>query len=74
MMELKIYKLKATSDLYIQNYDIRATDLKDASMKAKVKFAKSYHQFGDKVKISLRPEDLSNHIDEIMSSIYKGGV
>ena len=43
-------------------------------MKAKVKFAKSYHQFGDKVKISLRPEDLSNHIDEIMNSIYKGGV
>ena len=73
-MELKMYKLKATSDLYIQNYDMRATDLKDASKKAKVKFAKSYHQFGDKVKISLRPEDVSNHIEEIMKSIYEGGV
>lgn len=72
-MELKMYKLKATSDLYIQNYDIRATDLKDASKKAKVKFAKSYHQFGDKVKISLRPEDVSNHIEEIMHTIYEGG-
>ena len=72
-MELKVYKLKVTSDLYIQKYDIRATDLKDASKKAKVKFAKSYHQFGDKVKVSLRTEDVANHIEEIMHTIYEGG-
>lgn len=69
-MEQKIYKLIAKSDLYKTHYTIRAIDLKDASHKAKVKFAQSYHVFGDNVKIGLDPEDLGNHIDEIMEKLY----
>lgn len=69
-MEQKIYKLIAKSDLYKTHYTIRAIDLKDASHKAKVKFAQSYHVFGDNVKIGLDPSDLPNHIDEIMEKLY----
>lgn len=69
-MDLKIYKLIAKSDLYIAKYEIRAVDLKEASKKAKVKFAKSYKVFGNNVKVSLEPSDLSNHIDEILNALY----
>lgn len=65
-MELKIYKLIAQSDLYKTHYVIRAKSLQDASKQAKIKFAKSYKVFGDKVKIGLQPDDLKNHIDEIL--------
>lgn len=72
-MNMKIYNLTATSDLYKTTYAIRATSLKEASKQAKVKFAKSYHVFGDNVKIGLVPADLPNHIDEILSVFHKGG-
>lgn len=71
-MELKIYKLNAKSDLYKTTYVIRAANIQDACKQAKVKFAKSYHVFGDNVKIGLEPDDLSNHINEIMGAIYNG--
>lgn len=71
-MELKIYKLNAKSDLYKTTYTIRAKSLQDACKQAKVKFAKSFHVFGDNVKIGLEPDDLSNHINEIMESLYQG--
>lgn len=70
-MEMKNYKLTATSDLYKTTYNIRATSLAEASKQAKVKFARSYHVFGDNVKIGLSPDDLRNHIDEIMSKLYQ---
>lgn len=69
-MNLKTYKLTAKSDLYKTTYTIRAVNLKDASMKAKVKFAKTYRVFGDNVTIGLDPEDLPNHIDEILEKLY----
>ena len=72
-MEMKNYKLTATSDLYKTTYNIRATSLIEASKQAKVKFARSYHVFGDNVKIGLSPDDLRNHIDEIMAVLHKGG-
>lgn len=72
-MEMKNYKLTATSDLYKTTYNIRATSLIEASKQAKVKFARSYHVFGDNVKIGLSPDDLKNHIDEIMTVLHKGG-
>lgn len=69
-MNLNTYKLTATSDLHKTTYTIRASSLKDANMKAKVKFAKTYKVFGDNVKIGLDPEDLPNHIDEILEKLY----
>ena len=69
-MDLKDYKLIAKSDLYQSTYQIRAVDLADASKKSKVKFAKAYGVFGDNVKISLDPEDLRNHIHEILSKLH----
>lgn len=72
-MEMKNYKLTATSDLYKTTYNIRAASLTEASKQAKVKFARNYHVFGDNVKIGLSPDDLRNHIDEIMTALHKGG-
>lgn len=69
-MNLNVYKLIVTSDLYKTHYMIRAKNLQEASKQAKVKFAKSYKVFGDNVKISLDPSDLSNHIDEILNKLY----
>ena len=71
-MELKLYKLIAKSDLYKTTYTIRAENITDASKKAIVKFAQSFHVFGDNVKIGLDPNDLNNHIDEILGALYKG--
>lgn len=72
-MNLKVYKLTAKSDLYKTNYTIRAQNLQKASKQARIKFAKSYKVFGDDVKISLQQIDLANHIDEILTKLYKGG-
>ena len=72
-MDLKIYKLRAKSNLYLQNYDIRAVSLQDACKKAKIKFAKSYHQFGDNVKIGIREDDIKNHIEEIFQNLIRKG-
>lgn len=69
-MNLKIYKLTAKSDLYKTSYIIRASNLKDAGNRAKVKFAKTYKVFGDNVKIGLDPTDLPNHIDEILEKLH----
>lgn len=69
-MNLNTYKLTATSDLYKTTYTIRASSLKDANMKAKVKFAKTYRVFGNNVRVGLDPEDLPNHIDEILEKLY----
>lgn len=70
-MEQRIYNLIATSDLYKTQYNIRASSLSEASKLAKIKFAKSYHVFGNNVKISLDPGDLKNHIDEILDALHK---
>lgn len=72
-MNLKVYKLTAKSDLYKTNYTIRAQNLQEASKQARIKFAKSYKVFGDDVKIGLQQIDLANHIDEILTKLYKGG-
>lgn len=72
-MNLKVYKLIAKSDLYKTNYTIRAQNLQEASKQARIKFAKSYKVFGDDVKIGLQQIDLVNHIDEILTKLYKGG-
>lgn len=70
-MEQHIYNLVAKSDLYKAQYNIRASSLLEASKLAKIKFAKSYHVFGNNVKISLDPSDLKNHIDEILDALHK---
>ena len=72
-MNLKVYKLTAKSDLYKTNYTIRAQNLQEASKQVRIKFAKSYKVFGDNVKIGLQQTDLANHIDEILTKLYKGG-
>lgn len=72
-MDLNVYKLIATSDLYKTNYTIRAQNLQEASKQARIKFAKSYKVFGNDVKISLQQTDLVNHIDEILTKLYEGG-
>lgn len=72
-MNLKVYKLTAKSNLYKTNYTIRAQNLQEASKQARIKFAKSYKVFGDNVKIGLQQTDLANHIDEILTKLYKGG-
>jgi hypothetical protein len=71
-MEMKDYKLIVKSDLYKANFTIRATGLKDASKKAKIKFAQKYHVFGTNVKVALDPSDLRNHIVEIMETLQEG--
>lgn len=70
-MNLKIYKLIAKSDLYIAKYTIRAQSITDAAKQARVKFAKSYKVFGDKVKVQLDETDLKNHIDEILEKLHQ---
>lgn len=70
-MELQTYKLVAKSDLYTARYTLRAPNMQDACKKAKIKFARSYNVFGDKVKIGLEPKDLKNHIEEILSMLHK---
>ena len=72
-MNLNVYKLIVRSDLYKTNYTVRAQNITEASKIAKVKFAKSFKVFGNNVKISLDPSDLSNHINEICSKLYEGG-
>ena len=69
---MNVYKLIAKSDLYIAKYTIRCSNITEASKQARIKFARSFHVFGDNVKISLDPSDLKNHIDEIMNKLYKG--
>ena len=68
-MELQTYKLIAKSDLYIARYTLRAKNLQEAGKMARIKFARSYKVFGDKVKISLESSDLKNHIKEIMTKL-----
>lgn len=70
-MNLKVYKLIAKSDLYMAKYTVRAQSITDATKQARVKFAKSYKVFGDKVKIQLDETDLKNHIDEILEKLYQ---
>ena len=70
-MEQHIYNLVAKSDLYKAQYNIRASQLLEASKLAKIKFAKSYRVFGNNVKISLDPGNLKNHIDEILDALHK---
>lgn len=70
-MDLNVYKLIVTSDLYKTHYTIRAKNLQEASKQAKVKFAKSYKVFGDKAKVSLDKADLGNHINEILEKLYE---
>lgn len=69
--DLKIYKVRVISDLYIKHYDIRAESLSDASKQARIKFGKSFNQVGSNVKVSLDPSDLKNHINEILEAFTK---
>lgn len=69
--DLKIYKVRVISDLYIKHYDIRAESLSDASKQARIKFDKSFNQVGSNVKVSLDPSDLKNHINEILEAFTK---
>lgn len=66
--DLKLYKVKVTSDLYIRSYEVRAESLSEASRQAKIKFGKAFNQVGSNVKVSLDPSDLKNHIDEILEA------
>lgn len=69
-MELNIYRLTVTSNLYKADYIIRAVDIKEASKKAKMKFAKQYNVVGKEVKVSLNTNDIKNHIEEILDNLY----
>lgn len=69
-MDLNVYKLIVTSDLYKTHYTIHVKNLQEASKQAKVKFAKSYKVFGDKAKVSLDETDLGNHINEILEKLH----
>lgn len=67
--DLKVYKVKVKSDLYIRTYEVRAENLSEASRQARIKFGKSFNQVGSNVKVSLDPSDLENHIDEILKAL-----
>ena len=69
--DLKVYKLKVKSDLYIRSYEVRAENLSEASKQARIKFGKSFNQVGSNVKVSLDPSDLKNHIEEILQTLAK---
>jgi len=69
--DLKVYKVRVTSDLYIKHYDIRAESLSDASKQARIKFGKAFNQIGSNIKVSLDPSDLKNHINEILEAFTK---
>ena len=62
----KLVLLREKDSLYTLSYE-------EASKQARIKFAKSYKVFGDDVKIGLQQIDLVNHIDEILTKLYKGG-
>ena len=69
-MELKTYRLKAKSKLYELNLIIRASNLKEANKLAREKFSRKYQVFGDDIRIGLDPNDLKNHIDEILEALH----
>ena len=66
----KIYDLIVTSNLYKSNIKVTATDLSSASNLAKIKFNKMFKQ-GNNIKVQLNPNDLRNHIDEILTSLVE---
>lgn len=66
----KIYDLIVTSNLYKSNIKVTAPDLSSASNLAKIKFNKMFKQ-GNNIKVQLNPNDLRNHIDEILTSLVE---
>ena len=66
----KIYDLIVTSNLYKSNIKVTAPDLSSASNLAKIKFNRMFKQENN-VKVKLNPNDLRNHIDEILTSLVE---
>ena len=66
----KIYDLIVTSNLYKSNIKVTAPDLSSASNLAKIKFNRMFKQENN-VKVQLNPNDLRNHIDEILTSLVE---
>lgn len=66
----KIYDLIVTSNLYKSNIKVTAPDLSSAPNLAKIKFNKMFKQ-GNNIKVQLNPNDLRNHIDEILTSLVE---
>lgn len=67
---MNTYKLVVKSQDFKVNYNIKANNLKEASLKAKSKFANEYKVFN--TTVGLCPTDLHNHIDEIFKNLVKG--
>lgn len=67
---MKEYKLVVTSNDFIKHYVIKAQNLSSASKKARIQFAKDFNKIGKEVTVKLEPLDLSNHIDEIINTLY----
>lgn len=67
---MKEYKLIVTSNDFIKHYTIKAQNLSSASKKARIQFAKDLNKIGKDVKVKLDPSDLSNHINEIINTLY----
>lgn len=66
---MNVYKLIVSSDNFITNYSIKANNLKEASLKAKARFANQYREFN--VRVGLDPTDFSNHINEIFEKFME---
>ena len=64
----KVYNLIVSSDLYKSNIKVTAPNLTEASNLAKIKFNRMFKE-GNNVKVSLNPNDLRNHIDEILNKL-----
>ena len=67
---MNAYKLNVSSNNFKTSYIITANNIKEASLKAKTKFAKEFREFN--VTVGLDPTDLSNHINEILEKFVEG--
>ena len=67
---MKVYKLNVKSDIYANTYTVRADNLSEASKLAKVKFTRQYKYFKN-IKVGIAKDDIKNHIEEIMETLYK---
>lgn len=62
-----LYKLIVKDNNFIQKYTIKAKNLNEAVTKSKLKFKQEYNSISSNVTVSLNPENLKEHIIEILN-------
>lgn len=71
---MNVYKLIVFNGYFCERYTIKANSLTEASKKAKNEFIKKTNDDINKLKVSIQIDDINNHLDEIMNSLYNSNV